>query len=175
MKFLKFKWGNPDTELTLVELLQPEQPPPACKARPHWGNYFHFYCGNRERKKKKRFWLADVTRELCRSVLLKPHVSVSLVYMLMVVVDSKLYLRICSSNWTVLCVSFSRGTVKRRPAHSCQEKESTYKSALKKECYTVHEFRRNRSSTWTTRLQAFLMYSLPPADGFCDFLRGFGG
>lgn len=30
----------------------------------------------------------------------------------------KLYLRICASNWIVLCVSFSRGTVKRRPAQS---------------------------------------------------------
>lgn len=42
-------------------------------------------------------------------------------------VHTELYLRICSSNWTVLCVSFNRGTVKRSPAHSCKEiKDPTY-------------------------------------------------
>lgn len=35
---------------------------------------------------------------------------------------NRVYLRICSSNWMVLCVSFSRGTVKRSPAQSCMDK-----------------------------------------------------
>lgn len=52
MNFQKFKWGKPNTGLTLVEWHQPEQLPPACRVQPRCGNYSHFYCGNGEKKKK---------------------------------------------------------------------------------------------------------------------------
>lgn len=61
---------------------------------------------------RKRFQLADVIPEQRISEGKRDRVCC----------NSPLYLRICSSNWIVLWVSFNRGTVKRRPAHTCSSR-----------------------------------------------------
>lgn len=155
-KFHRFKWGNPNTQLTLVEWHQPGRPPPACRAQPHCGNYSHFYCANRERG-GKTFWLDDVIQEL--------HISYKVESVLRVHIMS--YLRICSSNWTFLCVSFNRGTVKRRPAHSCKDKDHHVKT------YTLPITIRQEATDCTTIKpteylhEVYILYFLLPPLNLC--------
>lgn len=103
--FPGFKPGN--CRPTLAEAPRPERPPPACRTQPHCGNCSRFYWG---RRKSSQLDDACSFREVSEAAL-KSLCS---------------HLRICRSNWTVFCVSFSRGTVKRRPAHSCKEGDCTH-------------------------------------------------